>query len=984
MNYFFRFSPSKLLILVPFSLFFLPSSHATHLMGGDLSYECISTNSTSSDYKVTLKVYRDCNGVNVWSYEVMYISANCGTGSQYMTKVSSADITPTCNGVTGSACNGGSGTYGIEVHVYETTINIPASCSNIEMYWRRCCRNGAITTLATPMSERMYIETVIPDASVCNNSPVFLNSPVPFVCSGQPTNYNHGASDPDGDDLVFSLTDCLNNDNDPVTYASGFSSTNPLTTASGLTIDVETGAISFTPTVANQIGVLCVLVEEYRNGVKISEIMRDIQFTVLGCANNSPTATGMDGTNNFSAILSVGSPLSFYVNSDDLNSGDLVTMTWNNGISGATYSINSSGPYPSGTFSWTPTANDVGVNSFNVIVSDDYCPIVGQNTFTFDITVILDDNFSNTGGTFSDPSIWTNNTVPSSSENVYIQHDVTIDNDFTVDEGSVFEVDPGVTITVDDGSVLTVDGDFNNYGTIEGDVVIEGDAAVFVRLGDCENVEINNATNVLEADGCNISGVLTLTDGNFSSNNTEVILDSDVNGDAMIVTNGGTTLGDFTIRKYIQNTAGHHFLSSPMASATINELADDFPIQLNVAHPSLYYYDETDTDIDYEVGWLAPSSLSHPMTPGHGFTAWFDATNGVYIDMVGDFSDGNITVSLYNTYSGPQTGSCPPDGWNLLGNPYPSPLDFDLMMNAATTSTDIESGLYVWNPSTVNYASYVDGVSSPAAFKNIIPSMQSFWVRTTADVTFEFNNSFRVTDPDVVLNPFYKNTSSNNPLLRLEISGQGMNNEAVFRFKDNATANFDSKYDARFLSDGQSGTVELASASNEGLLQINTLPALQNNEVVIPLFTDVKTAGMYQFDITQFDNFGIKDKVFIEDNVLGVSHELITPYSFSSLTNSASNRFSLRVIPDDNTSVNEIENRNFKIYKSNDMICVNLPQVLKENKILNIYNSIGQVVFTTNLQAGQQNYHLEMYNLEDSNIYIIELQGYDTSFKLAW
>jgi hypothetical protein len=263
------------LLISPFT-----HSNATHLMGGDLSYECISTNSTSSDYRVTLKVYRDCNGVNVWSYEVMYMSANCGTGTQYMTKVSSQEITPTCAGVTGTACNGGNGTFGIEEHIYQTTMTIPANCTNIELYWRRCCRNGAITTLGSPMSERMYIETVITDASVCNNSPVFLNKPVPFICAGQPTNYNHGATDPDGDDLVFSLTSCLNDDNDPVSYTSGHSHYAPLSTQATIVVDSETGALSFTPNVANQIGVLCVLVEEYRNGVKISEVTRDIQFTV--------------------------------------------------------------------------------------------------------------------------------------------------------------------------------------------------------------------------------------------------------------------------------------------------------------------------------------------------------------------------------------------------------------------------------------------------------------------------------------------------------------------------------------------------------------------------------------------------------------------------------------------------------------------------------------------------------------------------------
>jgi hypothetical protein len=911
------------------------------------------------------------------------MSANCGTGTQYMTKVSSQEITPTCAGVTGTACNGGNGTFGIEEHIYQTTMTIPANCTNIELYWRRCCRNGAITTLGSPMSERMYIETVITDASVCNNSPVFLNKPVPFICAGQPTNYNHGATDPDGDDLVFSLTSCLNDDNDPVSYTSGHSHYAPLSTQATIVVDSETGALSFTPNVANQIGVLCVLVEEYRNGVKISEVTRDIQFTVLNCSNDSPEASGIDGSNTYSTSLYVGNSVNFYVNSVDPNAGDLVTMTWNNGISSANYTINSSGTYPVGTFSWTPSATDVGVNTFNVIVVDDYCPIVGQNTFTYNITVLLEDNTSNSGGNFSDPSIWANNTVPESSENVQIQHDVTLDVDFTVNPGSVFEVDPGVTITVDPGSQLVIDGDFNNYGTIEGDVVIEGDAAKFVRLGDCENVVIDNTTNVLEADGCVIKGTLTLNDGTFSSNSTNVEMRGDPNGDAMVINNGGTTLGDFIITKYIHNTVGHHFISSPVGNATINEFTDDVNVNINNSHPSIYFYDETILDDHSEVGWTAPTSLAHPLTPGAGMTVYFDASNGVYLDITGDFNTGQVCIPLNSTPPViPYVGNCPPDGWNLVGNPYPSPIDFNLLIASASS---VENAMYVWDPTTETYFSYIDNVSSPAGFGSIIPSMQAFWVRATGSSTLCFEDAMRITDPNQATNDFYKkNNSNNDPLLRVEVNGQNIVSEAVFSFKEYATANYDYKYDARVMGDGVTNDIELASTTNEGLLKINSYPKLQTDEVVIPLYTHLKNAGSYQFTISQFDNFGIKDKVYLEDNVLGVSHELNTPYAFSSLANTGTNRFSLRLVPDDNTSVSEIENNNTRIYKYNDLLCVNLPQTLNENKILNVYNSIGQLVFTTILQAGQQNYHLEMFDLEDATIYIAELEGCDSSFKLAW
>jgi hypothetical protein len=978
----FNYLPAFILCLLTFT--FAPSQkiHATHLMGGDLSYECLGNN----QYRVTLKVYRDCNGINAGSYEVMYMSANCGSGAQYMTKVSSQEITPVCAGFTGTACNGGGGTYGIEEHIYQTTMNIPLTCTNIELYWRRCCRNGAITTLSSPLSERMYIETLLTDAAVCNNSPTFLNSPVSFICAGQPTDYNHGASDPDGDDLQFSLTDCFNNDNDAVNYSAGFSATYPLSSANGITIDQETGALSFTPSTAGQVGVLCVLVEEFRNGVKISEISRDIQFTVLTCTNDSPVMTGIDGSSNFSSTVLVGNTVSFFTNASDPNAGDIVEMNWNQGIASASFSVNNAGVYPVGTFNWTPTANNVGVNSFNVIVSDDNCPIIGLNTYTFDVTVILDDNLSNNSGSFTDPAIWSNNTVPTSDENIDISHDVNLSADFTVDVGSEFKIEPGATLTVEPGNTLTVNGEFNNYGSIEGDVVIEGTNSKFVRLGECNNIEITNSTNVLEADGCTIKGVLKLTDGTFSTNNQDVVMESDANGDAIVHHNGGTTLGDFIIRKYIQNTVGHHFLSSPVSTASINELSDDIVINLNVAHPSLYYYDETIQSDHSSDGWKAPTSLSHLMTPGTGVTAYFDATAGVTVDITGDFNAGTVCVPLNSTPPViPYVGNCPPDGWNLVGNPYPSPIDFDELMALSSTSSDVENALYVWDPNTNTYLSYINGVSSPASFGGIIPSMQAFWVRTSANTNLCFEDAVRVSDPNAATNDFYKSTTMNDPLLRLEINGQGLVDETVFRFAEDATESYDNKFDARVLRDIQDADIELASQTSEGLLKINSLPELASDPVVIPLLTEIKTAGSYQISIAQFDNFGTKDKVYLEDHVLNIVHELNIPYSFASFVSGAASRFSVRVVPDASTSFEQVEKKAMRVFKCQaDVLCIDMQTMNTSDQILNIFNALGQNIHTINLEAGQQVYQLSLPNLKQHDIYMVELSNASEVFKIAW
>lgn len=364
-------------------LCYIPQSHATHSMGADLTYRCIGNNV----YEINLSFYRDCNGIPFGSVATVNWTGSCGSGSVQLNRIGLNDITPSCPGIVGSACDSNNlGIYGIEEHLMQGILTLPAGCTDIQLSYRNCCRNLAITTLDNPGSNLLYITSSIDDAGSCNNSPTFSNVPVPFGCVGQPVFYNHGAIDPDGDQLRYSLTACQTNDSIPVSYGAGFGPSNPLATQSGVTIDPNTGAISFTPSVP-QVGVLCVLVEELRNGVVIGHVVRDIQFTAVNCTNNVPVLTGINGTNSFSDTAVVGSQLCFDVFSTDPDAGQTTVVSWNNGISGASFTATGS-PFQTGTFCWTPTAADVGMNTFTVTVMDDFCPVVGQNTYTFTIYVV--------------------------------------------------------------------------------------------------------------------------------------------------------------------------------------------------------------------------------------------------------------------------------------------------------------------------------------------------------------------------------------------------------------------------------------------------------------------------------------------------------------------------------------------------------------------------------------------------------------------
>ena len=104
-----------------------------------------------------------------------------------------------------------------------------------------------------------------------------------------------------------------------------------------------------------EVGVMAVLVNEYRNGLLIGSVIRDMEVWTRQCNNSLPTASGINGTNNFSITACPGLPVNFFINSADQNSNQVVSMSWNYGIPGASFNTTGS-PFPIGHFSWTPTS----------------------------------------------------------------------------------------------------------------------------------------------------------------------------------------------------------------------------------------------------------------------------------------------------------------------------------------------------------------------------------------------------------------------------------------------------------------------------------------------------------------------------------------------------------------------------------------------------------------------------------------------------
>lgn len=191
------------------------------------------------------------------------------------------------------------------VSTYEATIQLaPASYTDAQGYYisyQTRNRNAGLNNIATPdqVGFTFYLEFPALQQNgqlVPYSSPHFGPINGEYVCLGDPFTFPFGGTDPDGDELRYSMVTPLDQKSTArnnttavsagpypdVSWLPGFGATNAMPGNPTLSVNAQTGQLSVT---ATQLGlfVFAVKVEEYRNGVKIGEVRRDFQFLVIEC-----------------------------------------------------------------------------------------------------------------------------------------------------------------------------------------------------------------------------------------------------------------------------------------------------------------------------------------------------------------------------------------------------------------------------------------------------------------------------------------------------------------------------------------------------------------------------------------------------------------------------------------------------------------------------------------------------------------------------
>jgi len=621
---------------------------------------------------------------------------------------------------------------------------------------------------------------------------------------------------------------------------------------------------------------------------------------------------------------------------------------------------------PSSTYVYKSTGND--------------SPPFDSRTYgNFEFDATANGTISSGSGTIAGNLIITSGTFSLAGTSSF-----SVAGNITIASGATLNYSPSSvrSITLNGSTLKTISG--SGTLTLGSNACISVVNTVGVTFS--KNITIGTAgTFTLPASG---SGVYTFSAGNIFThsnatasscnfNGRSITLKSDATGTAAFGTFASTALNatNITVERYIPATRrAYRFLAAPVTTtggvyASWQESgtnAAGLGIQVSgIAGASPGGVDAT-TGLDITTNggtsmfsyngsaWLpVTNTKTTQLTPGAGFRVLVrgDRLSDLYasinpsptattIKATGTVGQGTITLT--NLVA----------GFNLLGNPYPSAIDWNATgWGAARNATNVYDAIYIYDPaltastSSMTYPTYLNGVGTNGG-SNIIRSGQAFFVEAAASASISFLEAYKST---TVTGGFFR--SATPEMMRVNYM---QNNEhlddIIINFNNDAQVDFDSRFDAISMGGDANG---LASFKNAERLAIHTRPTAVGDDSVA-LSVRNTTTGNYQLKFSEMEGFAASTEITLLDKFLNVQYDVkqdsIVAFEITTDVNSkGDDRFWL-FYNHKSTGVNQqalVKNK-INVYPNPASSVINLSLKLAANQkstySFNIYNQLGAMV----------------------------------------
>ncbi|MES2389290.1 MAG: BNR-repeat neuraminidase N-terminal domain-containing protein [Bacteroidota bacterium] len=566
-------------------------------------------------------------------------------------------------------------------------------------------------------------------------------------------------------------------------------------------------------------------------------------------------------------------------------------------------------------------------------------------------------------------SNWMGNTVPSSSATPSIPQ-ITGTARFTPvitgsTQASSLLIKTGAQLAVN--APLSISGNVVNNGTVSGTgaLIFSGTASQQLlttvsplALGDII-VSASAGTTVKQTGPVKITGSLNVNSGTYDMNSQSFTLVSTATATARIAApaNPIANANNVTVQRYIPagNTAGsYNFLGTTLSGKTIASYMTagiqtlGFPDATYPAeNPSVWFFDPLQSGNAYQ-GWYAATGSANTVNPGSGVRLWvpgaFQRAVGA-ISLTGTITQGNLVKPLsYNAGS----------GFNLVANPYPSEIDWDLV--SASDRSNVDAAVWIYRYNLRAYSSYVGGIGVNGGSR-YLASSQGFFVNTSAaSPSLTFKESIK-TD----VNPALLRTSpSDAQLLRIEMSavrgGTPYSDEIVVRLHNSATKGFDRNLDARKMVNTNLNLSTIAEGNTR--MAINAIPVPARSESIALVAS--AEAGTAKLSFSELESLPEGMQVYLKDNFLNslTAVNSGSVYSFSITANPASageGRFEIVFMP---AGVTGLQTKSgmasfsaFPNPTAGKDLHVSFSGFDKETVAVSITDVLGKEVFSTTLQG---------------------------------
>jgi PKD repeat protein len=287
-------------LLLVLTAFFPLQLSATHTVGGEINYRSLGNN----QYEITIHFYRDCVAADPEAVfddpaSVGIFDRNGLLVKELLIPFSgqddtlSTDLFQGCLVVPNDIC--------VHTTTYRDTVTLEPIIGGYNIVYQRCCRNITVSNIIDPVATGATYDIWLTYEAMMkgNSSPVFGEWPPVVICVNEPLEFDHSATDEDGDSLVYKLCAPLSGaslsnpmpqpPNNPPYDTVFWEDNYDVNTMLGilgdpLTIDPSTGLLTANPGIMGQF-VVGVCVEEFdkSTGELLSRVRRDFEFNVVVC-----------------------------------------------------------------------------------------------------------------------------------------------------------------------------------------------------------------------------------------------------------------------------------------------------------------------------------------------------------------------------------------------------------------------------------------------------------------------------------------------------------------------------------------------------------------------------------------------------------------------------------------------------------------------------------------------------------------------------